>query len=396
MNTNTNNLLKDILDSCHINFLIGSGCSSPYLSTLGNIESLLEEISIDGELQSNTKLKNIIEASVKKYYFEQSIYKNVAILQNSAAAATERASYKIFVDTINNLIKFRKESIIGRQVNLFTTNMDIFLELAIEDSKIDYNDGFKGRIHPVFGTENFGTNISRRSPHFGYKSDVPIFNLYKLHGSVNWRIEPTERTERYVYDTNLSTLEQIKGELGDTSHFIDVTKLDTSSKDNKLVLCTLKELKERAHKMDSQIQTEPVSKFLDSYKLLPIINPTKGKFETTTRNFTFYELLRVYSNILEKANSVLFVMGFSFADEHIREITKRVLVTNPTLQLIIFSYTSIEKKNFEEYFNDYHNVHIITPKQAEDGNDMYKNSLSNIITQYFEPIIREIMIDNKE
>lgn len=396
MDANENVLLKKILDSCHINFLIGSGCSSPYLSTLGNIESLLEEISIDGELQCNTTLKNIIEASVKKYYFEQSIYKNVAILQNSAAAATERASYKIFVDTINNLIKFRKESIIGRQVNLFTTNMDIFLELAIEDSKIDYNDGFKGRIHPVFGTENFGTNISRRSPHFGYKSDVPIFNLYKLHGSVNWRIEPTERTERYVYDTNLSTLEQIKGELGDTSHFIDVTKLDTRSEENTIILCSLMELKERAHKMDSQIQTEPVSKFLDSYKLLPIINPTKGKFETTTRNFTFYELLRVYSNILEKANSVLFVMGFSFADEHIREITKRVLVTNPTLQLIIFSYTSIEKKNFEEYFNDYHNVHIITPKQAEDGNDMYKNSLSNIITQYFEPIIREIVIDNKE
>lgn len=396
MDANENVLLKKILDSCHINFLIGSGCSSPYLSTLGNIESLLEEISIDGELQCNTTLKNIIEASVKKYYFEQSIYKNVAILQNSAAAATERASYKIFVDTINNLIKFRKESIIGRQVNLFTTNMDIFLELAIEDSKIDYNDGFKGRIHPVFGTENFGTNISRRSPHFGYKSDVPIFNLYKLHGSVNWRIEPTERTERYVYDTNLSTLEQIKGELGDTSHFIDVTKLDTRSEENTIILCSLMELKERAYKMDSQIQTEPVSKFLDSYKLLPIINPTKGKFETTTRNFTFYELLRVYSNILEKANSVLFVMGFSFADEHIREITKRVLVTNPTLQLIIFSYTSIEKKNFEEYFNDYHNVHIITPKQAEDGNDMYKNSLSNIITQYFEPIIREIVIDNKE
>ena len=396
MDANENVLLKKILDSCHINFLIGSGCSSPYLSTLGNIESLLEEISIDGELQCNTKLKNIIEASVKKYYFEQSIYKNVAILQNSAAAATERASYKIFVDTINNLIKFRKESIIGRQVNLFTTNMDIFLELAIEDSKIDYNDGFKGRIHPVFGTENFGTNISRRSPHFGYKSDVPIFNLYKLHGSVNWRIELTERTERYVYDTNLSTLEQIKGELGDTSHFIDVTKLDTRSEENTIILCSLMELKERAHKMDSQIQTEPVSKFLDSYKLLPIINPTKGKFETTTRNFTFYELLRVYSNILEKANSVLFVMGFSFADEHIREITKRVLVTNPTLQLIIFSYTSIEKKNFEEYFNDYHNVHIITPKQDEEGNDMYKNSLSNIITQYFEPIIREIVIDNKE
>ena len=396
MSTNTSNLLKDILDSCHINFLIGSGCSSPYLSTLGNIESLLEEISIDLELQSNTKLKNIIEASVKKYYFEQSIYKNVEILQNYAAASTERASYKIFVDTINNLIKYRKESIIGRQVNLFTTNMDIFLELAIEDSKIDYNDGFKGRIHPVFGTENFGTNISRRSPHFGYKSDVPIFNLYKLHGSVNWRIKPTERTERYVYDTNLSTLEQIKSVLDDTSHFIDVTKLDTSSEDNKLVLCTLKELKDRGNKIITEIHDETLTTFLANYKLLPIINPTKGKFETTTKNFTFYELLRVYSNILEKANSVLFVIGFSFADEHIREITKRVLVTNPTLQLIIFSYESTDKEKFEAYFKDYSNVYIVTPEQNERCEDIYQNSLDNIMAKYFEPIIREIVIDNKE
>src|SRR5699024_4497086 len=76
-----------------------------------------------------------------------------------------------------------------------------------------------------------------------------------------------------------------------------------------------------------------------------VINPTKDKFRDTTSNFYFYELLRMYANHLEKENSVLFVLGFSFADEHIKEITKRVLKSNPTLLIVIFC-----KKDDLEWF----------------------------------------------
>ena len=37
--------IKDLIQSCHVNFLLGSGISRPYLSTLGNSEILLTELS---------------------------------------------------------------------------------------------------------------------------------------------------------------------------------------------------------------------------------------------------------------------------------------------------------------------------------------------------------------
>jgi len=39
-----------------------------------------------------------------------------------------------------------------------------------------------------------------------------------------------------------------------------------------------------------------------------IVNPAKTKFEDTLLNQYYYDLLRIYSNELEKENSVLFVI----------------------------------------------------------------------------------------
>ena len=48
-----------------------------------------------------------------------------------------------------------------------------------------------------------------------------------------------------------------------------------------------------------------------------------------------------------KENSVLFVTGFSFADEHLKEITQRVLQSNPTL---IIPYSDLLGMNFSQLF----------------------------------------------
>ena len=39
------NELRDTIQDCNINFLIGSGLSTPYLSLLGKMESFLTELS---------------------------------------------------------------------------------------------------------------------------------------------------------------------------------------------------------------------------------------------------------------------------------------------------------------------------------------------------------------
>jgi hypothetical protein len=38
-----NDKLKDTIQDCNVNFLIGSGLSCPFLTTLGNLESLVND-----------------------------------------------------------------------------------------------------------------------------------------------------------------------------------------------------------------------------------------------------------------------------------------------------------------------------------------------------------------
>jgi hypothetical protein len=106
--------------------------------------------------------------------------------------------------------------------------------------------------------------------------------------------------------------------------------------------------------------------FIQEYSKLVMINPTKEKFRTTVLDYHFYELMRMYSNALECASTILIVAGFSFADEHIANITKRAANANPTLQIIVFAYNKEEKERVQNnlqlkgIFNN--NIAIISPE----------------------------------
>ena len=88
---------------------------------------------------------------------------------------------------------------------------------------------------------------------------------------------------------------------------------------------------------------EGYNHFNQLYSKLVMINPTKAKFRETVVDYHFYELMRIYSNALERSSSLLIVAGFSFADEHIANITMRAANANPTLQVIIFAYNGNER-----------------------------------------------------
>jgi len=145
---------------------------------------------------------------------------------------------------------------------------------------------------------------------------------------------------------------------------IDFIKVDSSD--------TLANLK---NKRTPNLNNQEVNNFKEAYEKLVIINPTKEKFKDTLMNQTHYDLLRIYANELEKENTLLFVMGFSFADEHIRELTVRVANTNPTLQVIIFAYDKKAKENIEKniimskVMNN--NIFIESPSSKEDCDYVY-------------------------
>jgi hypothetical protein len=93
----------------------------------------------------------------------------------------------------------------------------------------------------------------------------------------------------------------------------------------------------------------------------------------------------MYSNHLERENSVLFVLGFSFADEHIREITKRVAAANPTLLIIIFAYDLKSKEAIEKEIPQTSNVKIINDPENE-----VKYSLDTINEFVFTKLANEL------
>lgn len=83
----------------------------------------------------------------------------------------------------------------------------------------------------------------------------------------------------------------------------------------------------------------------------------------------------MFSNSLERENSLLFVMGFSFADEHIRSIVKRALKTNPTLVVIVFAYEDNDENSYRSKFEEnFSNLMIVTPSNYNEDNSLKDES----------------------
>ena len=196
--------IKDIIQDCNLNFLLGSGLSSPYLKTLGAIESLLTEID---QRDLPAAQVRIIRASLYKRYFEDVIAKNLGILAEDEDAKYVLDAYRDFVVSINSILLRRKSTILSKEANIFTTNIDVFLDKALENAGLEYNDGFNGRFRPVFSLSNFKKSRSKRSLHYDNTSELPVFNLLKLHGSLCWRFDAANTI---IFSTDLSQVKAIR------------------------------------------------------------------------------------------------------------------------------------------------------------------------------------------
>jgi len=366
--------IKKIIESCHLNFLIGSGASKPFLETLGVIEEMLTDLS---EREDNDE-KIIIEASIKKYYFDEAIRGNLEIFMGTSDILKEtKKAYHQFINAINTILVKRKSNLVSKQVNIFTTNMDLFLDYTIEELGLVYNDGFSGKMNPKFGTEHFHNSVRKTSTHYEYQSEMPLFNIFKLHGSLDWKID----NNTILYDKNLEILNKVNNiEIPEKI----LVNIDYEDKDGEWWYHTIDGMYKLVKKEKIKLQNEH-QEFLEAYNQFVMINPTKEKFKTTTRDLTFYELLRMFSNHLERENSVLFVIGFSFADEHIREITKRVAAANPTLLIVIFAFNKESKENIKDLLPKRSNIKIIY-----DEEDKIKYTLDRINAEYFIKLAKEL------
>ncbi len=302
-----NKELKEIIQSGHINLLIGSGCSLDYLTTLLDIENRMNEESTKAQAQ-------------KDYY--KLIKKSKAVLDESLESDTDekaklaktKQNYDSFLGFWANTISSRSLHIVNKQVNIFTTNFDMFMEDSCERLSIPYNDGFAGQINPTFSVANFNKIQRYKSLQFDNTSDIPLFNLIKLHGSISWQ----EKDEKIVYSNG--------------SHIPD------------------------------DLESKSGTDFEEGYKKIAVINPNAEKHFETVLDTNYASMLRKFTLELEKENSVLILIGFSLADKHIKNLLDGVMKSNPTLVVIYFSYSQYDetKDKHEEKKNP--NLYVISPE----------------------------------
>jgi hypothetical protein len=376
--------LKDTIQDANLNFLVGSGLSNPFLGLLGNIEESLSELDKRDDIEENKR--KIIRAAFYKQYCDEVILKNLDILNDNPAVVSTLNNYKNFLKIINSILRNRYSPILNKQVNLFTTNIDIFFEKAFEGLGVECNDGFSGRFSPVFNLSNFRKSTLRKSFHYDNTSEIPIFNLFKLHGSLTWEIFGEHNEKKIKFSPNLTEVKNLK-----EKNFTEITAANEASTIATLLGTT-----------ENKRLSRSIENFLELYQRLPIINPTKDKFKLTLLNQYHYELLRIYANELEKENSVLFVMGFSFADEHIREITLRAINSNPTLTVYIFAHSSDSKSIYESRLDlkniKNRNIKIIVPEQNQtrQGGDTFLYDFENINLKIFNNLLKKIEEKPKE
>ncbi|OQB17873.1 MAG: hypothetical protein BWY14_01149 [Parcubacteria group bacterium ADurb.Bin192] len=378
--------IRDTIQDCNLNFLIGSGLSRPFLPTLGRIEVLLTELAERDNIDHDAK--KLIRASLYKKYFDAVIKDNVKVLNSDPATNDVQENYKTFLKAINSVLLKRKVTLLSKEANIFTTNVDIFLDKALEDLNLEYNDGFNGRFNPKFSLSNFKKSHFKKSLHYDNTAELPIFNLLKLHGSLSWAIQDKD----VIFSCNLNHIKEVESKTVSYDHILDVP--DDATIDSLITASAGKTV---------DASTEA---FLDAYeKLLIVVNPTKEKFKHTLMNQTYYELLRLYSNELEKENTVLFVMGFSFADEHICEITLRAANSNPTLIINVIAHSTQAKKEIEERFGKSNiknnNIEVFAPEQETDPEskqtkDKFKYDLATINKEVFGQLLEKVNCEDVE
>lgn len=317
-----------ILGSSRINFLLGSGASMPAISTAGNIETELDNL-----IETNNDVGYLNSC----YGFLNNIQKKHELLAlgKDDDAELTLSFYREFVINLETILLKRKAKIIPKQVNLFTTNYDLFIELACErNDSVILNDGFRRKAAVSsefkFETSIYSNTVYMSSNIYDYQVEVPSINLYKLHGSLTWKIN----SNNIVYDINKKSI-----------------NVPVVSDDQKQA-------------------------FIDSYSL---ILPRKNKFSETLLEHVYYDLLRMYSNELDRENVALFVFGFSFSDNHIKDITIRA-IKNPTLKIIIFAYSKLDADHYCKIFTNYQSVDVIS---LEDNGQIDFPFLNKFLVEAF-------------
>jgi hypothetical protein len=357
------NILRESLVEKNATFLFGAGASAPYFSSLGNFERILSH----GSISERGK------ALIKILFYDLCIKDNIylANYMNGQCYCHEKKNlmlsiineYSRFIYNSIEHLKVRNSRISPKRINLMTTNYDLFIESAIDNiltnnPRIFFNDGTNGYGKRILSSDNFNKTLLYTGIFDNYSNEMPSVNLIKCHGSVNWKeskndkgrskiqilIEknplPTinDRLETYLDELRIYLK---RGDFSQVDTYIELINLLNGDINEDLII--------RINSMGEYLHSS-MPELSSSIESLQIVLPTKKKFQTTLIEEHYFNMLRLVSYELEKSQSILVVFGFSFNDEHIRDIIQRSL-NNPNLLVFIFCFNDSVRGEIISQFN---------------------------------------------
>lgn len=300
-------LIAEILQIENLSFFIGAGCSSnivngqetgiPIMSGLHQkFFNENQNFSVNG-ISLKDKFDNNLE-KLMEFLLAVNIVNNEFIKEKKAIdnQITEKISLiKKFLlqqvkqglksDNVKNLYKtfYFKISQRNRKnpINIYTTNYDLFNEMALDELGFPYNNGFIGTYKRKFSPKAYNyIYVENMNLNKSYWERVPTFyNIIKLHGSISWIKNEEEIIERDYENIKEDAL---------------------------------------------------------------MIYPTPMK-DRTTLMVPYSDMFRIMENQLAKKNSTLLVMGYSFSDEHINRIILNALAVSSFNLVILGNSDNIIK-----------------------------------------------------
>lgn len=305
--------IKRYLELDNVSILAGAGTSfhlgAPLIRTVPDDLSKRCGWAIDqcfgrGAKPSYEDLFNCLQAN---YFLLQKKGKNasryVALMQNMQRWLFEHCNtekceiYKSYKDDVNlkDNRYFYHEMLIKKllqrpnnlsRVNLFTTNYDMAFDYALDNLGVFYINGFHGIHNRCFRPEVYDYDLYYPGQSVSGKVHraEKVLRYYKLHGSLSWIAEAPSPTNTYGI---------------------------------------------------SEIPLNENFEFKAGTQLM--IYPCVSK-KTFTLDLPYSELFRRFADAINKPQSVLICLGYSFYDEHINDIIYQAL-SNPSFTLFIVNYS---------------------------------------------------------
>ena len=348
-------LLSDIHDK-NINFLIGAGAS------VGFLPVLQLKVRHNGVSQSIETLADLFREREKEealtllfmHYYKACIEPAMLYSTYSSRNKSQRKvieNYEAFLYTLLEILLRKSNS--SKRCNIFTTNYDgcfcFAAENLLQSSRINFimNDGSQGFMKRTLHTRNFDYRTIHTGVFARHEEELPQINLIHLHGSVYW----------YANDDRIDIDYSVESNSKRAINNFPPT-LESFSK-------SLNSSRTNVEKLGGHVSENLRKDFWERYNSLPIVNPSNWKFHETVFNEYYYEMLRHLSYELEKPNSIVIVFGFSFGDNHIRNLIKRSL-SNPSLLIYICCYNRTSARAYKKLFGEFNNVKYISPKETID------------------------------